>query len=76
MACIAFLVEEMFEDSELRVPYDHVRSRGHDATRVGLASGKGLKGYHGKETITTAQAAAEVRADGLGAEVFDKKKAA
>jgi putative intracellular protease/amidase len=31
MARVAFLVDEMFEDSEFRVPYDRVRSAGHEA---------------------------------------------
>ena len=53
MAKVAFIIDEMFEDSEFRVPYDAVRDAGHEAVIVGLSSGKKLEGKKGKETITT-----------------------
>jgi protease I len=53
MVKVAFIIDEMFEDSEFRVPYDGVRQAGHEAVIVGLAPGKKLEGKKGKETITT-----------------------
>ncbi|MFN2387980.1 MAG: type 1 glutamine amidotransferase domain-containing protein [Actinomycetota bacterium] len=53
MAKVAFIVDELFEDSELRVPYDRVREAGHEAVIVGLEAGKQLTGKKEKETFTT-----------------------
>jgi protease I len=66
MARFAFIIDEMFEDSEFRVPYDGVRQAGHEAVIVGLASGKKLEGKKGKETITT-----DVSIDEVSPEEFD-----
>ena len=66
MAKVAFIVDEMFEDSEFRVPYDGVRQAGHEAVIVGLSSGKKLEGKKGKETITT-----DVSVDEVSPEEFD-----
>jgi protease I len=63
MAKVAFIVDEMFEDSEFKVPYDRVREAGHQAVVIGLKAGKKLEGKKGKETITTEQAASEVSAE-------------
>ena len=60
---VAFIVDEMFEDSEFKVPYDQVREAGHEAIIVGLEKGKSLEGEKGEERITTEAAAAEVGAD-------------
>jgi protease I len=60
MAKVAFIIDEMFEDSEFRVPYDGVRQAGHEAVIVGLAADKELEGKKGKETITTELAIEEV----------------
>jgi protease I len=60
MAKVAFIVDEMFEDSEFRVPYDGVRQAGHEAVIVGLAADKKLEGKKGKETITTELSIEEV----------------
>lgn len=68
MARIAFLVEELFEDSEFRVPYDRVREAGHEAVIVGLRAGKRVEGKRGKESVTIERSADEVSAsdfDGL-----------
>ncbi|AUX23238.1 glutamine amidotransferase [Sorangium cellulosum] len=70
MARVAFLVDEMFEDSEFRVPYDRVRSAGHEAVLVGLAAGKELVGKRGKETIRTERAAEDVSEDDFDAVVI------
>ena len=52
MAKVAFIVDEMFEDSELRVPYERVKEAGHEPVIVGLEKGKKLEGKKGDETIT------------------------
>jgi protease I len=66
MARFAFIIDEMFEDSEFRVPYDGVRQSGHEAVIVGLSSGKKLEGKKGKENITT-----DVSIDEVSPEEFD-----
>jgi protease I len=63
MARVAFIVDEMFEDSEFRVPYDRVIEAGHEAVIVGLEKGKKLEGKKGKESITTDVGIDEVSAD-------------
>ncbi len=60
MAKVAFIVDEMFEDSEFRVPYERVKEAGHDAVIVGLERGKELKGKKGEVTIRTDVAIDEV----------------
>lgn len=66
MAKVAFIIDEMYEDSEFRVPYDQVKQAGHEATIVGLERGKELTGKQGKETITT-----DAGIDSVTAEAFD-----
>ena len=44
MTKVAFILDEMFEDSEFKVPYDRVREAGHDAIVVGLEKGKTVQG--------------------------------
>ena len=53
MAKVAFIVDEMFEDSELRVPYDRVKEAGHEPVIIGLEKGKKLEGKKGDETFST-----------------------
>ena len=52
MAKIAFVMDNLFEDSEFRFPYDRVREAGHEAVIVGLEKGKELEGKKGKEKVT------------------------
>ena len=66
MAKVAFIIDEMYEDSEFKVPYDRVKEAGHEAVIVGLVSGKKLKGKKGDVTIT-----AEKSIDEVSAEEFD-----
>ena len=61
MARIAFVVDEMFEDSEFRVPYDRLKAAGHEIVIVGLERGKKVEGKKKKETLTIERAADEVR---------------
>jgi len=51
MARVAFLMDEMFEDSEYRVPYDRLREAGHEVVIVGSEAGRELKGKKGQETV-------------------------
>lgn len=60
MARVAFIVGEMFEDSELRVPFDCVRAAGHEAEIIGVEAGKQLKGKKGREAVTTGKGIADV----------------
>jgi protease I len=53
MTRIAFIMDELFEDSEFRVPYDQVKSAGYEPVIVGLESGKKLEGKKGKEAVVT-----------------------
>lgn len=52
MARVAFILDEMFEDSEFQVPYDRVREAGHQADIIGLARGKRITGKKGAELTT------------------------
>jgi protease I len=70
MARVAMIVDEMFEDSELRQPYDRLREAGHDVVLVGLEAGKRITGKRGKETITIERAVPEVSADEFDALVI------
>jgi protease I len=60
MSKIAVLVDEMFEDSEFRVPVDRLREAGHDVEIVGLEAGKQLTGKAGKEHVRIEKAARDV----------------
>ncbi len=51
MARVAFILADDFEDSEFRVPYDRVKSAGHEVAVVGISRDKELHGKKGKETI-------------------------
>ena len=52
MAKVAFIVGDMFEDSELTVPYDTVKEAGHEPVIIGVEEGQKLEGKKGT-TITT-----------------------
>ena len=70
MAKVAFIVDEMFEDSEFKVPYDRIKQAGHEAVIVGLEAAKKLEGKKGDETITTDVAIGDVSPDGFDALVI------
>jgi protease I len=70
MARIAFIADDLFEDQELRVPWDRVREAGHEAVLVGLEKGKRIEGKRKKETFTTDAAARDVQADDFDAIVI------
>ncbi len=50
MARIATLLDQDFEDSEFRVPYDMLRAAGHDVDVLGIEPGS-VKGKQGKEEV-------------------------
>jgi protease I len=66
---VAFIVDELFEDSEFQVPYDRVRQAGHEAVIVGVEADKRLKGKRGAE-VTTQIAALDVSAEDFDALVI------
>jgi protease I len=70
MARIAIIADDMFEDSELRQPYDRLREAGHEVVLVGLQAGKQITGKRGEERLTVERAAEEVRADDFDALVI------
>jgi protease I len=70
MARIAMIADDMFEDVELRHPYDRLREAGHEVVLVGLVKGKTITGKQGKEHFTIERAADEVRADEFDALVI------
>lgn len=47
MARVAFIVDNVFEDSEFQEPYDRVRDAGHEAVIVGMSAGKEITGKNG-----------------------------
>lgn len=70
MARIGFIVDEMFEDSELRVPLDRARLAGHEVVVIGLIAGKILSGKKGHNVVRTEVGIADVAADELDALVI------
>jgi protease I len=70
MSRVAMIVDEMFEDSEMRVPYDTLKKAGHDVVLVGREAGKELHGYHKQESIRAEVAVADVSADDFDALVI------
>ena len=52
MARVAFIMDNMFEDSEFEIPAERVREAGHEPVVVGLEAGKELKGLKGKMVQT------------------------
>ena len=60
---VAFIMDDMFEDSEFRVPFERVRDAGHEPVIVGLEAGKTIEGKKGDEKVTTDVAIADVSAE-------------
>ncbi len=67
---VAFIMDDMFEDSEFRVPYDRVKEAGHEPVIVGLESGKKVSGKKGDENVTIEQSIDEVRPEEFDALVI------
>jgi protease I len=70
MARIAFIVDDLFEDAEFRVPHDRLRAAGHEVVVVGLERGKQIEGKRKRERITVDRAAGEVSAEEFDALVI------
>jgi deglycase len=70
MARIAFIADDLFEDSELRIPWDRARAAGHETVLVGLDKGKRIEGKRNQEHLTTDVAARDVSADDFDAIVI------
>ena len=62
MARVAIIVEEGFEDAELRVPYERLRRAGHEVVVIGREAGKTLAGKRREAEITTARTIREAAA--------------
>jgi len=62
MSKIAVLLDNMFEDSEFRVPYDRLRAAGHQLEIVGAAAGREVTGKQEKEHVKVEKAARDVSA--------------
>jgi len=60
MSKIAILVDQMFEDSELRVPLDRLREAGHDVELIGIEAGAKVTGKQEKERVKIEKAASSV----------------
>ena len=63
---IACLLADEFEDSEYRIPVDHLRSAGHDVVIIGKDRGQRLHGKRGKETVTADLSIDEVMPEDFG----------
>jgi len=61
MSKIAFLVDQMFEDSEFRVPYDRLRAAGHQIDILGIKAGDTVKGYRQKEQVKIEKPVAQAK---------------
>jgi protease I len=66
MTRIAFIVDELFEDSEFRVPFDQVKEAGYEPVVIGLKAGKRIEGKKSKETLVT-----DVSIDDVSPSEFD-----
>ena len=62
MGRVAMIIDDMFEDSEMRVPYDRLTAAGHEVVVVGRESRQELHGKRGQETVTTDEAIDDVSA--------------
>ncbi len=54
MSKVAFIVADVFEDSEFSKPYEAVREAGHEAVIIGVESGTTLTGKNGSEITSDA----------------------
>jgi protease I len=70
MARIAFIIDDLFEDSEFRIPYDRMKAAGHEVVVVGLEKGKEVEGKKKKERVRIERAADEVSASQFDALVI------
>lgn len=62
MSKVAFIMDNLFEDSEFRVPYDRLIKAGMTPVIVGLEAGKTLEGKKGKEKVKVDSGISQVSA--------------
>ena len=60
---IACLLDDGFEDSEFRKPYDALTQAGHQVVVIGLEGGKEISGKGGAERVRTDMGIEEAKAD-------------
>jgi len=60
---IACLLDNDFEDSELRKPYDAFKAAGHEVVIIGLHKDAKLTGKNGKEVVRAERGIDEVKPD-------------
>jgi protease I len=70
MARVAVIVDDSFEDSELRVPCEQLRKAGHQVVIVGREAGLELTGKKGHEKARTDLSVREATADDFDALVI------
>jgi len=69
MARVAFIVDEIFEDSEFSEPYNKLREAGHEPVLVGLEAGKEITGKNGTK-VTTEKGPGDLTASDVDAVVI------
>ena len=70
MARIAFLLDDTFEDSEFRVPFDRLTQGGFDCVVISSEGKKQVKGKKGEEVVTPDRYIHEVSPDEFDALVI------
>ena len=60
---IACLLDNDFEDSEFRKPYDAFKAAGHEVVIIGLTADAKLTGKQGKEAVRTERGIDDVKPD-------------
>ena len=66
MANVAFVLDDDFEDSEFKVPYDRISEAGHQITVIGTEAGREVNGKRGQEKFEL-----EATPDSVNPEDFD-----
>src|SRR5918998_2518198 len=69
MAHVAFIITDLYEDSEFSQPWQRLQEAGHQTAVIGLRRGAEVTGKKGHSTVTDL-AIAEVRADEFDALVI------
>jgi protease I len=67
MSRVAMIVDEMFEDSEVRIPRDKLEQSGHEVIAVGRRAGATVSGKNKQESVETKVAASEASVDDFDA---------
>lgn len=70
MSKVAIVLEQDYEDSEFRVPYDRLQEAGHEPTVLGTEAGKALSGKRGEDKMETDFKSTDVSAKDFAAVVI------